>query len=105
MKVTRVLLVGATLAVAGIFYQNPNLLNDIQDVGVMGVVDLTAWGEDYLTGNSTELAMPHDKYRHILEEQELGVIDLSEDDFEIPDMDSKGDDFEPPVIDLSSDDL
>jgi len=71
----------------------------------MGVLDLTAWGEDYLTGNSTELAGPHDKYRFILDEQELGEIDLSEDDFEVPEIDLSGDDFEPPEIDLTDDDL
>jgi hypothetical protein len=37
----------------------------------MGVVDLVAWGENYLTGNSTDISLPHQKYREILEDDSL----------------------------------
>lgn len=60
----------------------------------MGVVDLVDWGENYLTGNSTELSLPHEKYRYILDERD--VIDLTDDDFDSAQQD---------VIDLSDDDL
>ena len=35
----------------------------------MGVLDLVAWGENFLDSNSTDLQMHvHDKYRYILDE-------------------------------------
>jgi hypothetical protein len=33
----------------------------------MGVIDLVSWGENYLTGNSTEVSLPYSKYRDILD--------------------------------------
>lgn len=37
----------------------------------MGVLDLVAYGENFLVGmNSTELAMPHEKYRYILDDDD-----------------------------------
>ena len=36
----------------------------------MGVLDLVAWGENFLDNNSTELAMPHEKYRYILDDED-----------------------------------